>query len=127
MSSSRFHVTPPSVDLNKPLPALHWFAPSVNLDLPHPAKSIRDCSIHPHVEQPVFSSTNSTLSHVFHHQQYGTPALGCGPYAWPNAQASTTLDSRINLHAPDAPVFSSPINDQVLPHPAIYRYLSQEI
>ena len=45
------------------------------------------------------------------------PALPCcGPYAWPSAHASTTLGLRGSISTrPIRPVFSNPINVQVLP------------
>src|SRR4030095_11596985 len=81
---SRFHVTPPSVDLNNPLPGPPLSLPHARISLVHiPSKRMRefDGSI-AMSEQPLFSSVNKTLSQFLPPSTVrNTPRSGCGPYA----------------------------------------------
>src|SRR6185369_7009408 len=80
----RFQVTPPSVDLNKPLPGPPLSRPHVCISSGHmPAYktfglfgSISRCA------QPLFSSVNSTRVHVLPPSVVrNTPRSACAPYA----------------------------------------------
>ena len=116
---SFFQVSPPSLDVNRPLPGPPLSRPQVFISSCHmPAKAMRGLlGSSTTSEQPVFLSTKRTLSHVLPPSAVRkTPRSGCGPYAWPRAQARTTSGFRGSIAIlPIRPVRSSPMCVQVLP------------